>query len=225
MYRLLQIIESSVGQKLIAAVTGLAVVGFLIVHMAGNLQIFAGADALNDYAALLKSQTALLWGARLGLLGLIGLHIAMTVRQASRNRVRQARYARTAFRRTTWASRSMMLTGLLMLAFIAFHLLHFTVGVIQPSAWEQFDDQGRHDVYAMVVAGFRNPWIVGIYVAGMLTLSLHLKHAIASAFQTLGLARDGHESVFRRLSPAVAAVIILGFLAVPLSIASGLVGG
>jgi succinate dehydrogenase / fumarate reductase cytochrome b subunit len=225
MSKLTRILDSSVGQKVIAGATGLALVGFLAVHMAGNLQIFAGAEALNEYAELLKSKAFVLWGARGGLLTLIILHIAMTVRQRLRNRpLRSQRYAQTNYQRTTAASRSMMLTGSLLLAFLVFHLLHFTVGAILPSAYQQVDGEGRHDVYAMVVAGFNNPLIVVIYIVGMLALATHLQHAISSAWQTLGLARDGNDSKLRKLSPALAAIIIAGFLAVPLSISFGLVG-
>ncbi len=226
MSRIIRLIDSSIGQKLVAGATGLALVGFLIAHMFGNLQIFSGTEALNEYAALLKSQSGLLWSARIGLLGLIGLHIAMTVRQRFRNRpLRNSGYARTNYQRTTAASRSMMLTGTLVLAFIIFHLLHFTLGVILPDAYAQSDAQGRHDVYGMVVAAFQNPIIVAIYVVGMLGLATHLKHAISSAWQTLGLAVQGHNSVLRRMSPLLAAIIIAGFLSVPLSVAFGLIGG
>jgi len=222
--KLFQILDSSVGQKIVAGATGLALVGFLLVHMGGNLQIFAGADALNQYAVLLKSSAAILWTARLGLLTLIALHIAMTVRQSLRNRTqRNQRYVNTTYKRTTRASRSMMLTGILVLTFVIFHLLHFTGGVILPDAYRQIDSEGRHDVYSMVVAGFSNPLIVLIYVGGMLGLSVHLKHAISSAFQTIGLAKEGHESAVRKASPVIAAVIIAGFLAVPIAVATGLV--
>lgn len=222
--KLIKLLDSTVGQKIIAGATGLALVGFLLIHMGGNLQIFAGANALNQYAVLLKSSAAILWTARLGLLTLIVLHIAMTVRQSLRNRSqRDRRYAKTNFQRTTRASRSMMLTGLLVLAFVIFHLLHFTAGLILPDVYRQTDAEGRHDVYGMVVGGFSNPLIVLIYVVGMLGMSVHLKHAISSAMQTLGLAKEGHQSSLRKVSPVVAALIIAGFLAVPLSVATGLV--
>ena len=226
MHTLKNLIDSSVGQKVIAGATGLALVGFLVVHMAGNLQIFAGADALNGYAALLKSQAIVLWSARLGLLGLIVLHVTMTIRQVVRNRGdNRKKYASTSYRRTTAASRSMMITGTLLLLFIVFHLLHFTAGKILPSAFEHIDAEGRHDVFTMVVKGFRNPVILLVYVVGMIALSTHLHHAISSVFQTLGLVKDGYDSRIRKLSPFVAAVIIFGFLAVPISVASGLIGG
>lgn len=116
-----------------------------------------------------------------------------------------------------------MWTGILVLAFVIFHLLHFTGGLILPSPYHQDDAEGRHDVYSMVVDGFSNPLIVLVCVVGMLGMSVHLKHAISSALQTLGLAKEGHESSVRKASPAVAAVIIAGFLAVPFSVATGIV--
>ena len=226
MKRVIRILDSTVGQKIVAGATGLALVGFLFVHMAGNLQIFAGADALNGYAELLKSEKLILWGARLALLGLIAAHIAMTVRQRIRNHgsLSGSRYAKTAYQKTTWSSRSMMLTGTLLVVFVIFHLLHFTVGAILPDAYLQSDADGRHDVYAMVVASFRNPLIVVIYVVGMLALATHLKHAISSAWQTLGIVREGSESTLRKWSPILAAIIIVGFLSVPISIALGFIG-
>ncbi|HAD57710.1 MAG TPA: succinate:quinone oxidoreductase [Planctomycetaceae bacterium] len=225
MKKLIRLLDSSVGQKLIAGATGIALVGFLVVHMAGNLQIFAGANSLNAYAALLKSQAIVLWSARLGLLVLIGLHIAMTVRQVIRNRGQKSKkYATTNYRRTTVASRSMMLTGSVLLGFIVFHLLHFTGGVILPEAYQQTDSEGRHNVFAMVVDGFRHPIVLAVYLAGMAALATHLHHAISSVWQTLGLARDGCDSRVRKLSPILAAVIIAGFLLVPLSIVTGFVG-
>ena len=225
MNRLIQLLDSSVGQKVIAGGSGIALVGFLVIHMAGNLQIFAGAESLNAYAALLKSQAVVLWTARLGLLTLIGLHVAMTARQVLRNRgQRQSNYAAKNYRRTTVASRSMMITGSILLAFIVFHLLHFTGGLILTEAYTQIDSKGRHNVFAMVVDGFRHPAILVVYLVGMTALAMHLHHAISSVWQTLGLARGGHHSRVRKLSPILAAVIIAGFLAVPLSIATGFIG-
>lgn len=221
---LVKIIDSSVGQKIIAGTTGLALVGFLLVHMGGNLQIFAGADALNEYAVLLKSSALVLWTARLALFSLITLHIAMTVRQSIRNRhQRGRRYVGTKFQRTSRSSRSMMMTGIVVLAFVIFHLLHFTGGIILPDAYQQTDADGRHDVYSMVIEGFSEPWVVLIYVVGMLGMSAHLKHAISSALQTLGLAQAGHDSPMRKAAPIIAALIIAGFLSVPLAVATGLV--
>jgi len=140
-------------------------------------------------------------------------------------RLRERAYAKQQYQRTTAASRTMMITGIVLLGFLVFHLLHFTVGAILPEAYRQTDSEGRHDVYAMVVDGFREPAIVAVYLLGLAAVATHLVHAISSVWQTLGLARQGDESTIRRASPIIAAVIILGFAAVPLSIAFGLVGG
>lgn len=226
MNRLGGLIESSVGQKIIAGATGLALTLFLLVHMAGNLQVFAGATALNKYAEMLKSQALILWGARASLLGLFALHIAMTLRQKFRNRkLRKQEYQQRTYQKTTHASRYMSLTGSLILLFLIFHLLHFTGGVILPGAYEQTDAEGRHDVYAMVVGGFRNPWIVAIYVLGMVSLLGHLKHAVSSALQTLGILQQGYESKLRPIANWTAWIIVAGFLLVPVSIYCGFIGG
>jgi len=224
--RIVKLIDSSVGQKFVAGASGLALTLFLIVHMAGNLQIFAGSDALNQYAKMLKSQTLVLWGARLGLLGLIVLHIGMTVRQVIRNRSQRHRdYTKRKYQKTTRASRYMMLSGTLILIFLVFHLLHFTGGLILPSAYEQLDSQGRHDVYAMVVDGFHDPMIVMFYTVGMISLVGHLKHAISSSLQTLGILKNGYDSKLRMVANWSAWVIVVGFLVVPLTIYMGLIGG
>ncbi|MCP9463927.1 MAG: succinate dehydrogenase cytochrome b subunit [Nitrospira sp.] len=205
----------SVGSKLVASLAGLGLAGFVIFHMLGNLQVFEGSDAINGYASFLHDMPILLWTARAGLLTVAAVHVGLTIRLALRNRQgRPVPYALRRYRAASVASRTMALTGSLLLAFIIFHLLHLTVGVIDPSAPDGMDVQGRLDVYGKIVHAFRNPLYVGIYVAGQLALGLHLSHAISSAFQTWGIEHAALDRLFKLAGPGVALFVVLGNLAI-----------
>ena len=218
-------LDSTVGQKVVTASTGLGLAAFVLVHMIGNLQLFVGQDAINSYAKKLQSLGALLWVARIGLLGLIALHITMTVRLTLRNRqARKGRYALDGSRESTRSSRSMAITGTAILAFVVFHLAHFTFGWVQPELHSLKDSQGRHDVFTMVTAGFQNPAFVAFYLIGMLFLLGHLSHALFSVFQTLGVTYGDQKGRAKQLARAVAWVTIAGFSAIPLASWLGWIG-
>ncbi len=158
----INLFKSSLGKKYIMAVTGLALFVFVIGHLLGNLQIFLGRDAVNTYAAFLKSVPELLWGARLGLLAMVGLHIWAAIQLTVANRsARPIGYADLRPSGASYASRTMIWSGLIVAAFIIYHLLHFTVGWVDPSFKELeetlVDGTTRHDVYAMLIAGFSKP--------------------------------------------------------------------
>jgi succinate dehydrogenase / fumarate reductase cytochrome b subunit len=224
-HRLVAFLDSTVGQKAIAALTGLGLVGFVVVHMLGNLQMFLGAEAINNYADKLKSLGMLLWGARIGLLALVGLHIAVAVRLTLRNRAARAgRYAVARHQVSTTSSRYMIFSGSLILVFVIFHLLHFTVGVIQPESYQLTDAQGRHDVYRMVVHGFQNWGIASFYIVSMAVLGSHLSHATFSLFQSLGAPVGGKDTRLKKLARYVAVGVILGFVSIPLAVIFGWLG-
>lgn len=223
MQRLIRILDSSVGYKIIIAATGVALIGFVVVHMLGNLQIFFGADALNAYAKKLKDLGTLLWVARSGLIVAFIVHIAATIRLTIKNRqVSGSRYAGRRYQASSVASRSMIWTGLAVLLFVAFHLTHFTFGWVQPAAFDSVDSEGRHDVYAMVVAGFEN-WLIALfYIVALILLAMHLSHATFSLLRTLG-GRVGNESTWaRRAAIATSVVIIVGFIVVPVAVVLGI---
>ena len=133
MMRLFNHFQTSLGSKVVVALTGLGLAGFVVFHMLGNLQIFEGRDALNGYAAFLRDMPILLWTARLGLLSIVALHIGLAVRLALQNRrARPVAYAVREYRKASLASRTMAVTGSLLLLFIVFHLLHLTAGVVGP---------------------------------------------------------------------------------------------
>jgi succinate dehydrogenase / fumarate reductase cytochrome b subunit len=236
--------KTSLGSKYVMAVTGLGLVGFVIVHMLGNLQLFLGRDALNSYAQALKHNPEILWGARAGLLTIFVLHIIYGVWLTLRNRAaRPIPYAFTKqYREATFASRTMIITGLVLLAFVIFHLAHYTVGVI--GTVQQTDlvtgevkevpltdlkdlkdpKDPRHDVYNMTVYGFRNPFVSVSYILAMAFLALHLSHGFQSCFQSLGLNHPRWMPLLKKTSLALALIIFIGNISMPLAVLFRLVG-
>jgi succinate dehydrogenase / fumarate reductase cytochrome b subunit len=239
---LLRPVRSSVGSKYVMAVTGLGLIGFVIVHMLGNLLLFAGPDALNGYAKALKDKGALLWVARAVLLAIFLVHVALGIRLTLQNmRARGSRYVYEDTVQASWASRHMLLTGLVTLAFVVYHLAHFTFGVTtaaevkDPVTGEvrsvnyldlrDPEDPGRHDVYRMVVAGFRSPWVTLTYLAAQVFLWLHLWHGASSWFQSLGLNHPAYNPFLRKFGPVLATAVLVGNCSIPLAVFFGLVGG
>lgn len=206
------------------AVTGLVLVSFVILHMAGNLQVFLGPDKLNGYSAFLKSTGELLWLARLGLLAALIAHVTMAYQLTQiAKRARPVGYEMRTPQVSTLASRSMRWGGVLLLVFIVFHLLHFTTGTIYPiasikGAW--FSDK---DVYNNVISAFRVPWVVLFYVVVMFFLMLHLFHGAWSSVRTLGLSKPAPRPLERRIATAIAVVVWLGFTIVPVAVFFGVI--
>jgi succinate dehydrogenase / fumarate reductase cytochrome b subunit len=218
MSSVLRLLDSTVGQKVIAAATGIGLIAFVISHLLGNLQMFLGQDAINGYAVMLKDLGALLWVARFGLLLLVSLHIAITVRLAWRSRAaRNGRYANPTRQTSTVSSRYMIVSGSIILAFVVFHLLHFTFGWVQPDLHRLTDAEGRHDVYSMVAQGFHNWAVAGFYILAMLFLCSHLTHAFFSPWQSLGVNLGGKDSTVKRLARYAAVITVLGFISIPVA--------
>jgi succinate dehydrogenase / fumarate reductase cytochrome b subunit len=236
--------KSSLGSKYLMAVTGLGLVGFVIVHMLGNLQLFLGREALNSYAQALKHNPEILWAARAGLLTIFVLHIIYAIGLTLRNRAaRPIPYAFTKqYREATFASRTMIITGLVLLFFVIFHLAHYTVGAFgtvqqtDPQTGEVKDvpltelkeikdpKDPRHDVYAMTVYGFRNPFVSASYILAMGFLALHLSHGFQSSFQSLGLNHPRWMPLLKKASLALALIVFVGNCSMPLAVLLRLVG-
>lgn len=215
---------SSIGAKALIGVTGLGLSLFVIVHMLGNLQIYVGPEALNDYARKLKQMPMLLWTARLALLSLFLTHVSLALWLRQRNRAaRPAQYVNSATVQASTASRTMIWSGLVILSFLVYHLLHFTLGLTHPEHHHLTDAQGRHDVYAMVVLGFQQPVVAIAYVVAMLLLAVHLSHGISSAFQSLGLNSPRGTATLRRASLIVALVVAAGNISIPVAVLLGLI--
>jgi succinate dehydrogenase / fumarate reductase cytochrome b subunit len=233
---LLRPLRSSLGAKYVMALTGIGLIGFVVAHMLGNLLIFFGSDALNSYAQALKDKPALLWTARLGLLTIFVVHLVLGIRLTLQNkRARDVRYVFEDTVQASWASRHMLLTGLVLLAFIVFHLAHFTLGIVtsysttsgeKVSYLDLHDskDPTRHDVYRMVVVGFRNGWITFTYLVAQFFLWLHLWHGASSWFQSLGLNHPAYNPLIHAFGPVLSTAVLVGNCSIPLAILSGLIG-
>lgn len=207
------------------AVTGLILLGFIVGHLLGNLQIFLGPEWINSYAEHLRQLGPLLWLIRAFLLLNVVLHILYTIRLALDNRrARPVRYARKEHVKATFASRYMWLSGLVVLAFIVFHLAHFTVRVTDPRfLLLKADPLNRYDVYSMMVYGFQNVIVSTFYIIAMFLLTLHLTHGASSFFQSLGLNDKNLTPKLARAGRIFAWLIFLGYTSIPVAVLLGLV--
>ncbi len=213
--RIALVMRSSLGRKFVMAVTGVALSLFVLAHMIGNLSAFSGAAAMDEYAAALKKVPPVLWAVRIGLLASVALHVWAYVSLTRMSAAARPRaYAVTARRESDAASRSMRFTGPLLLAFIVYHILHFTTGTVHPG----FRDGA---VYANLVTGLRVIPVAIFYLAAMAALGFHLFHGIWSLFQTLGWSQPKRASLARRIATAFTAAVVAGFAAVPLSVLLG----
>lgn len=216
--------KSSIGLKLIVAVTGVLLFLFVIGHMIGNLQIYLGQNALNLYAEKLRAFPPLLWTVRIGMLVIAVVHVTLTITLALANRAaRPIKYERKEAVEATLSSRTMVYSGLSLFAFVVYHLMHFTWRMTNPQYASLHDALGRPDVYSMVVMGFQNVLISAVYIIGMFVLGFHLNHAVASFFQTVGWSTPRTRPVLERIALLVAAIIVVGTISIPITILLGLV--
>jgi succinate dehydrogenase / fumarate reductase cytochrome b subunit len=221
---LTKIWRSTLGKKYLMAITGGGLLVFVFFHMMGNLQIFLGPKAINHYGEMLKANPEFLWPARLGLLVFAIIHICASVALALENRTtREVGYADKKLVAATLASRTMLITGTIVLCFIVYHLLHFTIGTPNPEFMEFRDEEGRHDVYRMMVLGFSNKWASGFYLLGVGLLCFHLSHGVGAAFQSLGIKSQAYEKRIEIFAQFVAWFLFVGYAAVPLAVLAGLV--
>jgi succinate dehydrogenase / fumarate reductase cytochrome b subunit len=212
--------RSSVGKKMIVALTGVVLIAFVVGHLLGNLQIFLGPEWVNGYAEKLRELGPLLWVIRIFLFVNVFLHIFYTISLAIENRrARPVQYKRKDHVKATFASRYMALSGLVVLAFIIYHIAHFTVRVTDPRfLLLKADPLNRYDVYSMMVYGFQNIFVSAFYVVGMFLLALHLSHGTSSFFQSLGL---NDEKLTPRLAMAgriFAWLLFVGYTSIPVAV-------
>lgn len=207
------------------ALSGLAMVLFVVLHMAGHMQIFAGKDAYNGYAHLLQGLSGLLWFTRVGLLGVGGVHVLAAFKLNARNAAaRPDRYAVKRDLTTTLNARTMLVSGYTLLAFIGYHLAHFTVNAVHAEITTYGDPSDPiRDVYSAYVTDFQNPLIFVVYVGAMLGLSMHLSHAVSSTFRTLGVMRGKYRAPLAKVGPVVGIATGIGFLIPPLACLLGIV--
>lgn len=217
--------RSSVGKKMIVGVTGIILILFVIGHLLGNLQIFIGPEWINGYSQHLRDLGPLLWLVRVVLLITVILHIYFTISLAIENRrARPERYRDRHYVKATWASRHMVVSGFVVLAFIIFHLLHFTGRKLNPRfPLLKLDPLNHYDVYSMMVYGFQNVYVSIFYVVGLFLLTLHLTHGSSSFFQSLGFNNE-------KLNPRLALggrifawLLFVGYVSIPIAVLLGLI--
>ncbi len=213
---------SSIGRKILMALTGLLVMGFVVAHLLGNLQIFLGQKAFNDYAAFLKSIPELLWPLRIGLLFAFTVHLwaAFSLRNTNRS-ARPEGYQVDKRVQASAASVYMFETGMAILFFVLVHLLHFTFGSLQPEYASLHDSLGRHDVYSMVIHGFRDKVYSALYILCMIMVGVHLSHGFGSLFATLGFGRAEFRKNANALGKLFAGALALGYISIPVAVLLG----
>jgi succinate dehydrogenase / fumarate reductase cytochrome b subunit len=221
------IFQSSLGRKYIMAVTGFVLLLFVIGHLAGNLQIFLGPEAINRYGHFLQTNPELIWPARLFLLLMAGLHIWAAVKLSIENKAaRPVGYGEYRPVGSSYASRTMLMSGLIIFVFIVYHLLHFTVQVKYINATGRdfltfTDPAKRHDIFKMMVVGFNNAWVSGFYILGMALLCLHLSHGVSSMFQSIGWKNNAYGPCLDKVARGVAILIFLGYSSIPVAVLFG----
>lgn len=215
---LLRFYRSTIGKKLIMAVSGIIGIIFLILHMVGNLQIFVGPDRINDYARFLHGPAAeVVLAQRVVLVVALVLHVWMAWQLTRINRAaRPEAYTRREPQVTTLASRTLRWGGVFLLVFIVLHILHFTTLDLDPTFVEL-------DVFGNALKAFDSVWMVGFYTVAMLLLGFHLFHGIWSSGRTLGVSPPSRAPLQRRIALGLALIIAIGFAAVPLAVWFGVV--
>ena len=214
-----------VGKKVVMAVTGLVLIGFVVAHMLGNLKIFLGAEAIDTYAVFLRTvgepalpPGAVLWAARIVLLACVALHITAAVQLTRMNwAARPRRYETKKSIATTYAARTMRWSAVILLLFVVYHLLHLTAGVVSFRPGEFV----HRSVYHNVVAAFSVWYVALFYVVAMACLCLHLDHGVWSMLQTLGWNNARTTRSLQILSRGLALVVFAGFISVPVVVLAG----
>jgi succinate dehydrogenase / fumarate reductase, cytochrome b subunit len=210
--------DSSVGKKIVMGATGLVMVGYLVVHMAGNLQLFLGRETINRYAAILHTSEELLWVVRIVLIASVILHVIAAYQLTMRDRAaRPIGYRKHERQSSTIGSRLMRWGGVLILVFIPLHLLNFTTG-----GWHPAFEHG--DVYGNLVYAFEQwPLLAAFYLVVMVFVGFHLYHGAWAMLRTLGVAKPSANPLQRRFVSLLAWVVAVGFVSVPVAIVLGLV--
>ena len=225
--------KSSLGKKYVMAGTGILLFLFMVGHLIGNLQIFGPPELINQYGHFLHSKPLLLWCVRLGLLVIVGLHISTAAHLAVMNKeARPVDYAAPSAYGSTWQSRYMLVSGLVILAFVLYHLAHFTVllpGINGVGDFRNLEatlpgGEKGHDVYAMVVLGFQVWWVALFYLLAQALLFVHLGHGLASMFQSLGFRNHVWWPRIECFAKVVSAAIFIGYAVIPIAIYLRLVG-
>ena len=207
--------DAPIGKKTVMAVTGMILFGFVLVHMAGNLQVFLGREKFDAYGRLLRVEPALLWFARGVLFVSVILHIVASIQLTALNqKSRPIGYKKSTAIDSSYASRTMMWSGPILAAFIVYHILHFTLGTVHP-------DFHEGNVYDNVIAGFRVIPVSIAYIVSMILLGMHLNHGLWSMFQSIGVSNPRYSAGLRHFANIFSVLIVLGFISIPIAVMAG----
>lgn len=218
--------RSTIGAKVVMALTGAVLYGFVIFHMAGNMNVFLGREAMLDYTELLHMSEEVVWLVRIVLLSCVVGHIASFVSLMGRtNAARPVGYQKKQDRAATLYSKTMRLSGVVVLGFIVWHLLHLTVGTVGDVKFHPDYRWAGHvaDAYHNLTTGLAVPWMGGIYIFCNILLGFHLFHGSFSLFKTLGLAGEKHLRLARAVSYVLSSAVVGGNVAIAAAIVFGLV--
>ena len=217
--------EAPIGKKAVMAITGVMLVGYVVAHMLGNLQIYSSNPAqINTYAAFLHNpaNALLLWGARTALLAAVILHVTASVQLWLQNRAaRPIAYVKKDDVPASYAARTMIWSGPIVAAFVIFHVLHLTVGAVLPLR-DVGDNPITPDVRYNVIAGFQNYAVSGFYIFAMILLCLHLYHGMWSMFQSLGISHPRYTPILKRAAAILSILIAVGNCSIPIAVMTGL---
>ena len=221
----MQLTQSSVGRKIIMAVTGTMLIAFICVHLLGNLSVFAGSAAINAYAQKLHSLGPMVWVFRLAMLGIFALHIVFGIQLTIENKAATPeKNVQVKRLKTGFAAETMVISGVALALFVLYHLAHFTIRCTNPEIYVPIEGaKGMVDVFVMVTQGFSSIFTVLLYVIGMIFLALHVSHGFQSVFQTLGLSNDRSLPVMGNFSKLAGLVLLAGYASIPLLIILGIV--
>jgi succinate dehydrogenase / fumarate reductase, cytochrome b subunit len=228
---LLDLYSTAVGKKYAMAISGLAMVGFVVAHMIGNLKMYLGESDLNEYAEFLKKlfyplapKGTVLWILRAGLIAmlLLHLHAAYSLTQLNR-KARSVRYQSARdYQVASFASRTMRWTGITVLLFLIWHLMDFTFGTTNTIGAD--GEFVREEVYANVVRSFERVPVSVFYVLANIALGIHLYHGVWSLFQSMGWNRPRFNAWRRQLAIGIATIVVVGNVSFPIAVMAGVVG-
>ena len=220
--RPLRFYEATIGKKVVMAVTGCILFLFVAGHTIGNLQVYIGSEQLNHYAEMLQSLHGMLWVVRGVMLVTVILHIIMAIQLWLINRrARPMNYIRQGWVQASFASRTQIYSGLLVGAFIVYHLLHFTIG----HAYLQLQNlpDGNIDVYAHVIQGFQQVAASIVYIVAMICLGFHLSHGVWSMFQSVGINHPRLTPCLQKFAVVIAILIAVATISIPVSVMAGII--
>jgi succinate dehydrogenase / fumarate reductase cytochrome b subunit len=211
--------QASIGKKAVMAVTAVVLFGYVVGHLAGNLQVYLGAEQMDRYAAFLHSMPVLLWGVRILLLVSVVLHITASIQLTLlKQEARPVGYVKKEAIGSTFASRSMIWSGAMIAAFVIYHLLDLTSGVANTAQYQDLH------AYENLVYSFQRPAVSIFYIIAMILLGMHLYHGIWSMFQTLGFSHPRYTPMLKRTAAWVSILLTAGFISIPIAVLTGLVG-